>query len=70
MTIHSGTPPPPDNDRVSDHNAMPAFPQEKNSHYTTAGDVQQLENIICNYYTSLHNSSNAYKYVDSRTKSL
>ena len=35
MTIHSGTPPPPGNDRVCDHNAMSAFPQEKNSHYTT-----------------------------------
>ena len=28
-------PPPPDNDRVCDHNAMLAFPQEKNYHYTT-----------------------------------
>ena len=37
MTIHSGTP-PPSNDSVCDHNAMSAFPQEKNSHYTT-GDV-------------------------------
>ena len=26
---------PPDNDRVCDHNAMWAFPQEKISHYTT-----------------------------------
>ena len=32
-TIRSGT--PPDNDRVSDHIAMLAFPQEKVSHYTT-----------------------------------
>ena len=28
-------PPPPDSDRVSDYNAMLAFPQEKISHYTT-----------------------------------
>ena len=35
-------PPPPDNDRVSDHNAMLAFPQEKISHYTTA----HLTNLI------------------------
>ena len=28
-------PPPPDNNRVSDHNAMLAFPQEKIFHYTT-----------------------------------
>ena len=36
MNIRLGTPPPPDNDRVCDHNAMLAFPQEKISHYTTA----------------------------------
>ena len=39
MTIHSGTTPPPlppDNDRVCDHYAVLAFPQEKISHYTTA----------------------------------
>ena len=29
---------PPGNDRVYNHNAMSAFPQEKNSHYTTAYD--------------------------------
>ena len=29
-------PPPLDNDRVCDHNALLAFPQEKISHYTTA----------------------------------
>ena len=36
MTIHSDTPPPPSpgNDRVCDHNAMSAFPQEKHPHYT------------------------------------
>ena len=28
-------PHPPSNDSVCDHNAMSAFPQEKNSHYTT-----------------------------------
>ena len=28
--------PPPSNDSVCDHNAMSAFPQEKNSHYTTS----------------------------------
>ena len=28
-------PPPPHNDRIYDHNAMLAFPQEKISHYTT-----------------------------------
>ena len=28
-------PPPPGNNRVCDHNAMSAFPQEKISHYTT-----------------------------------
>ena len=37
LIIHSGTPPPPrDNYRICDHNAMLAFPQEKISHYTTA----------------------------------
>ena len=37
MTIDLGTPPPPPNDnhRVCDHNAMLAFPQEQISHYTT-----------------------------------
>ena len=30
------TPLPPDNDRVCDHYAVLAFPQEKISHYTTA----------------------------------
>ena len=35
MIIYSGTPPPTDNDRGYDHNVMQAFPQEKNSHYTT-----------------------------------
>ena len=32
---HSFRHPPPGNDSVCDHNAMSAFPQEKNSHYTT-----------------------------------
>ena len=32
---HPPPPPPPGNDSVCDHNAMSAFPQEKNSHYTT-----------------------------------
>ena len=32
---HHPPPPPPGNDSVYDHNAMSAFPQEKNSHYTT-----------------------------------
>ena len=41
MIIHSDTPPPrphtqTDNNRVSEQNAMQAFPQEKISHYTTA----------------------------------
>ena len=40
--IHHSPPPPPpprsDNDRVCDHNAMLAFPQEKISHYTTGLD--------------------------------
>ena len=38
--IHHSPPPPPrsDNDRVCDHNAMLAFPQEKLSHYTTGLD--------------------------------
>ena len=36
LIIHSGTPsPPPNNNRICDHNAMLAFPQEKISHYTT-----------------------------------
>ena len=35
-------PPPPDNDRVCDHNALLAFPQEKISHYTTACIVAHL----------------------------
>ena len=36
LIIHSGTPPPPHNDRICDYNAMLAFLQEKISHYTTA----------------------------------
>ena len=37
MFEHRFVPPflPPDNDRVCDHNALLAFPQEKFSHYTT-----------------------------------
>ena len=31
--------PPPDNDRICDHNAMLAFPQEKISHYTTGAPI-------------------------------
>ena len=34
--------PPPGNDRVCDHNAMSAFPQEKNSHYTTGYEAHIL----------------------------
>ena len=30
-----GTPPPPDNDGVCEHNAMQPFPQKKISHNTT-----------------------------------
>ena len=37
--IHHSPPlPRSDNDRVCDHNAMLAFPQEKISHYTTGLD--------------------------------
>ena len=32
--------PPPDNDRVCDHNALLAFPQEKISHYTTGDGMR------------------------------
>ena len=40
---HSLRHPPPPNDRVCDHNAMSAFPQEENSHYTTGATK---ENVI------------------------
>ena len=33
-------PPPPNNNRICDHNAMLAFPQEKISHYTTGGGAR------------------------------
>ena len=35
IDLYPSPPPPPDNDRVCDHNALLAFPQEKISHYTT-----------------------------------
>ena len=47
MIILSGTPPLPDNDRVCDHNAMLAFPQEKISHYTTGGDKSRRSAYPC-----------------------
>ena len=36
-------PPPLNNNRICDHNAMLAYPQEKISHYTTAVMVCALE---------------------------
>ena len=38
-------PPPPDNDRICDHNAMLVFPQEKISHYTTACEYFQNNGV-------------------------
>ena len=37
---------PPDNDRVCDHDAKLAFPQEKISHYTTVCLIMNFCNAI------------------------
>ena len=53
-------PPPPGNDSVCDHNAISAFPQEKNSHYTTVHTLQcrhynagtRVQTLECRHYSA------------------
>ena len=51
---------PPDNDRVCDHNALLAFPQEKISHYTTEYKIKKLFiYIMINYILSSYKNYRA-----------
>ena len=62
MFEHRFVPPflPPDNDRVCDHNALLAFPQEKISHYTTEYKIKKLFiYIMINYILSSYKNYRA-----------